>query len=280
MKMLRVSVLLVCALALVNYGAALAEFNPQQVVTDFRNLNVNNTGFDFASEPVYGGNAYRYFIARNGSALPDLSAYTGIALLANGFRSYCIDVQIQHTAQQGTAVLSYNAANGTTSNRSGKVVNLAIAWLHTQYVRGNLAGYDESVWYDGDSMDLFYEALRVLMSGTTQEKYSYLANANNHNPFITQMLNAGAMYGYTADDWLTAYDMRDRYDIIGDYAVFVMTITGTDGRAYQDFLYLAPANYGNGGGVPEPATLLLWTLGGFGLAGTSWTRKRRMHKLA
>ena len=36
----------------------------------------------------------------------------------------------------------------------------------------------------------------------------------------------------------------------------------------------------NPGGVPEPATLLLWTLGGMGLAGTSWVRKRRMKKLA
>ena len=33
------------------------------------------------------------------------------------------------------------------------------------------------------------------------------------------------------------------------------------------------------GGVPEPATLFLWTLGGLSMAGASWRRKRTMKKL-
>jgi len=41
-----------------------------------------------------------------------------------------------------------------------------------------------------------------------------------------------------------------------------------------------PGDPGNPGGVPEPATLLLWTLGSLGVAGSSWARKRRMNKLA
>jgi len=280
MKKLLFGLIFVCALACANNSATLAEFNPQQVVTAFRNLNVTNTGFDFTSNPVWvnsdgdGGNAYRTFVARNGSALPNTSAYGGVALLPNGFRSYCVDVAIQRTTVTGTATLNYNPANGTTSNYTGHVLSVGAAWLHSQYARGILPGYDETVFYEGDSVEQFYAALTALMSGTASQKLSFIANSSNM--FAVEMRNVGSMYGYTAADWAAAYDMRGRYDAIGDYAVFVMSIRGTDGRNYQDFLYLAPADYGNGGGeVPEPATLLLWTLGGMGLAGSSWARKRR-----
>ena len=50
---------------------------------------------------------------------------------------------------------------------------------------------------------------------------------------------------------------------------------------YNDGVFLLFSNEGGGGGgVPEPASLLLWTLGGFGLVGSSWARNRRMKKLA
>ena len=53
---------------------------------------------------------------------------------------------------------------------------------------------------------------------------------------------------------------------------------------YNDGVFLVFSNDGSGPGpqpgVPEPATLLLWTLGSMGFAGSSWTRKRRMMKLA
>ena len=275
---------MLCVIASVNFGIALAEFNPQKVVDDFRNLNVSGTGFDFSSNPVWGtqndgGNAYRYFVARNGSDLPDLSAYAGYARIENGFRAYCIDVHVQPTAQKGTATLNYNAAKGTTYNASGDILTVGAAWLFAQYARGILPGYDETDLYDGDSVDMFYDALTVLMSGTNKEKVDFFSTSDNI--FSVVMRDAGEVYGYTVADWISTYDMRDRYDGIGDFAVFVMSIKGTNGKGYQDFLYLAPADYGSGGGgVPEPATLLLWTLGCMGLSSTSWVRKRRMTKLA
>ena len=36
----------------------------------------------------------------------------------------------------------------------------------------------------------------------------------------------------------------------------------------RNYLYIAPAINDNPGTVPEPATVLLWMLGGMGLAGT------------
>jgi len=43
---------------------------------------------------------------------------------------------------------------------------------------------------------------------------------------------------------------------------------------------LIPAEPSGSGEVPEPATLLLWILGGLGLAGVSRSRQHRMKKLA
>lgn len=51
---------------------------------------------------------------------------------------------------------------------------------------------------------------------------------------------------------------------------------------YNDAVFLVLENRttsGGGGGVPEPATLLLWSLGSLGLAGKSWYRKRAKKNL-
>jgi len=55
------------------------------------------------------------------------------------------------------------------------------------------------------------------------------------------------------------------------------------GMDYADGLFLVVNNAGGDEptptGVPEPATMLLWSLGGLGLAGTSWYRKRTKKNL-
>jgi hypothetical protein len=90
--------------------------------------------------------------------------------------------------------------------------------------------------------------------------------------------------------------MVHHYTEIGDYLVFVMDLMDANGRHINmgDYLYLvrksdspdAPIrpdfpDIGNGNNdVPEPASILLWALGGLGLACTSRARNRRMKKLA
>ena len=57
---------------------------------------------------------------------------------------------------------------------------------------------------------------------------------------------------------------------------------GDAGGNYNDTVFLVitgAAEGGEPGGVPEPATMFLWTLGGLSLAGASWRRKRNMKKL-
>jgi len=67
------------------------------------------------------------------------------------------------------------------------------------------------------------------------------------------------------------------YDPVDDYFATRINPTGLSAtiQAIYDVNYDPPG----GGEVPEPATLLLWTLGGLGLAGAK-ARQRRMKKLA
>ena len=57
--------------------------------------------------------------------------------------------------------------------------------------------------------------------------------------------------------------------------------------SFDDAVFLILTNVQGGGGpgpnpsgVPEPATMLLWTLGGLGMAGASWRRNRMKNHLA
>jgi hypothetical protein len=55
--------------------------------------------------------------------------------------------------------------------------------------------------------------------------------------------------------------------------MIVTNTNGTGAGTYQDFLYIANATY-TSPVVPEPATFLLWTLGGVGIFGMNRYRTR------
>ena len=151
------------------------------------------------------------------------------------------------------------------------------------------------------------------MVGDVSSMYYYV-NLDWETNYYTRLLLAE---NPDKNYWLQEYNFLDRYDEIGDYCVFVMNMRDPHAKSHfiqnphdnssgqidiyhSDFLYLAKGsvfrNSGEGGGdsgdgvntdggdcpggVPEPATLLLWMLGGLGFAGSSWTRKNRMKKLA
>jgi hypothetical protein len=108
----------------------------------------------------------------------------------------------------------------------------------------------------------------------------------NHFAYFDVTALAQQYYSNLGFDYTTAYLVG--YEDRGYY-----NQTDWDGD-YQDLVFLIFMNNpadpppidpppvdpppGGGGDVPEPATMLLWTLGGFGMAGTSWIRKRRMMK--
>ena len=77
--------------------------------------------------------------------------------------------------------------------------------------------------------------------------------------------------------WTAHYNLLQNYDVMGDYLVFIMTVTDPNGgnTHFEDFLYHAtktdnptpprrPDDPPGNGDVPEPATVLLWTLGSLG----------------
>ena len=238
--------------------SAHADMNASEIVSNFNSLN-GNSGFRFDSnvtEPLVT------VTAQVGTNNVDISAYApGRAGETSGrtyFTTFC--VQPNYTAlSPGVGKLDYNPLNGHTANRSGIVLSLGSAYLYKQYATGALSVTQSTA-------EAFIAAMRVLNG------IEILANWTS-NTFLAGLAS-------NRDYWLLEYDTRQRYDEIGDYCVFVMQVTATDlVSPGQDFLYLAHANYTAPPGVPEPAALLLWTLGGMGFAGASW-RKRRMKKHA
>ena len=270
--------LLTVALTVTSSGLLRADFNPQDVVAGFGSRTfsaatgsaIRETSFTFTYTPnidAYAPTVYGspYFFGTR-------------TIGENGFYTFCVDANVQPLGS-GTASLDYSPSTGLTRNDTGHAVNLGVAWLYTQYATGVLADFPYGTQpgnyprQGGGNIEpggaMLFAAIQLLMYGTTTAQQIQ----NSSNQFIQSMLAVNSNAAY----WLQSYDLRIRNDYIGDYAVFVLNVHGG-----QDHLYIARADYGTTPDpepVPEPAMLLLWTLGGMGLAGGSWTRKRRMMKL-
>ena len=198
----------------------------------------------------------------------------------------------------------------TATSSGGNPLTLGAAYLYKLFATG-AEGFDgdfRNPWAgipNGvlDLRDLSYairSAMQVvnLVTQDTSSAYYYVNLDWEKNYYTSLLLAENSDKNY----WLQEYNFLERYDEIGDYCVFVMNMRdpnapshiipnpycydtvnpGTIDIYHSDFLFLAEGtnfrNGGNGGsGVPEPATLLLWTLGSFGLAGGSWVRKHRMN---
>ena len=269
MKTLRFSAIMVCAMTMVSYGVALADLTPQEIKTYFDGLGPNGWGFSSSQSPE------KVFTASNAARVPDLSAYIASTRGGGGtanytFYSFCANGAIGATAS-GNAKLSYDSATGLSKNANGGVLTVGAAYLYSQYATGQLAGFDyaslpQTGTRGASDAPLLASALGTLMTGNVTS----ITNAASSNKYLAAMLQYR-----TADYWATAYNLNQRYDEIGDYAVFIMNITNSSGQSTQDFFYVAKANLGGGGDqVPEPATLLLWSLGSVGVAGVGYCRKR------
>jgi len=245
MKTLKNLVLLTVALTLVNCGVALAELTPSQIVSQFNNLGTNGWAFDTR------GSIPSTFTATNSSLVPDLSAYASGSL-----NSFCVNMNLG-AISRGVATLSYNADTGRTQNASNVALSVGGALLYQQYAAGLLPVVLGSISID-TSIRALNNATSVTAINWSQGFYAYLYSLKPDSSY-----------------WIANYNVNQRYDEIGDHAVFVMNIKGATGTAnYQDFLYVARADYGGNNDVPEPATLLLWTLGSAGAFGFNHYRKR------
>ncbi|MCL2118168.1 MAG: PEP-CTERM sorting domain-containing protein [Planctomycetaceae bacterium] len=234
--------------------SAFADLSASDVVSQFNSMNPGaGGGFRF----TYAGGT---FTTASGTTQVNINAFdssrSGVTSGNNYFQSFCAEPTVGTVASSGTATLSYNAATGRSTNTSGAVLSVASAYLFKQYATGMITSTG------------LQTLLHQLNTNTVTGDWTL-------NATLRSLLDINASRDY----WLTAYNANQSYAFMEGYYTFIMDVrTNSNGNA-QDFYYLAYGGGGGGGQVPEPATLLLWSLGGMGLAGASW-RKRRMKKLA
>ena len=172
--------------------------------------------------------------------------------------------------------------SGYSQTNEGVYLTLGAAYLYKQYATGAFPNAFTDPYDWRDISDAIRAAMRIVVLHPDPAIMYYYWNLEwEDNPYTAALLAENDDKTY----WLQQYDSTWRYDEIGDYCVYVLNFdaaSSTYSIPKGDWLYIAEGtvfrNDGGGGGVPEPATLLLWTLGSMGLAGTSWARKRRMKK--
>jgi len=274
MKKLRILAILTCVMVICNFGAVFAELTPQQIVDQFNSLNGPN-GWSFH----FGLVAESYFAAADPTIRPDLSAYHSYALsttITSGvyqpcFSTFCVEPN-SPSVLSGKAKLSFTDGNSTRVTNGNNAVSVGTAFLYQQFATASFSSslfeYTNQTQRAEDYF-LLRDTLQALMSPqdildwTSNKFYDYLLGING-----------------SAEYWTDIYNPGERYTEIGDYAIFVMNITKSDGTGEcQDFLYIAKADYSmTHPDVPEPTTILLWTMGvgAFGLG----YRHRKSTKIA
>ncbi|MCL2118169.1 MAG: PEP-CTERM sorting domain-containing protein [Planctomycetaceae bacterium] len=266
------------------------------IVSGFNSMN-SNRGFVFKmyNDQYYSvppGAGEMRLLNSDGNVMPDLSAYNsalGTAGTISGkdyFQTFCVSPDIlMNVGEESQGQLSYVASRFTrttpvaANGYVGESLTFGAAFLYKQFASGALnyayTGTDAARTADAIALQnmIWYLQGKPTVGGgsiTDNKYYSYLNSALSGTGF----------------DMYAAYDLTVNYgNFMDDYKVFVMNtsvdtaLTRMPGsQARQDVLYVT-RDGGGGGQVPEPASLLLWTLGGMGLAGASW-RKRRMKKHA
>jgi hypothetical protein len=274
MRTLSISALSVVAFVLMNCGVIRADLRtPEQIVGNFNSLGPN--GWECVVTLTPDRTSERIIIrARNDSSvILDLSAYTAYTSTEDGF--YTIRVSLFSDSGidtgSGTATLNYdgNSTRLAIPLTNNAPLPVGAAYLYMMYATGQ---------FDTGMFDYYDSAQRLLDSSTLTGTFHYLTVGGSAswdwetNKFLKHLLDINGDQTY----WTDAYNPNQRYDEIGDYAVFVVNIVdNANGQYKSDRLYVVGADYSSGNnGVPEPATLLLWTLGGIGVMGTNSYRKR------
>ena len=232
----------------------------------------------------------------------DVSAYTEIEKVYGGenggdwittFRCYRDDPELT----SGDAWLAYDAGKTYCGTQTGPhYLTLGAAYLYAHFVQGTLIQialpgggvYDWNAGVFRNALDLLYAEISDVDTAWDNPYLAYLLSITPDTPTTPQGQSVTAKQ-YWCTDYVLTYD----YDTIdgigfGDYYVFAMNVYPIySGQPVLGMnaamLYAISKNTGDDPpppGVPEPAALLLWTLGGLGLGGTSWLRSRNKKKLA
>ena len=272
MRTLKFAALLAVALFAMNSGMVRADLTPNEIVSYFNSLNaIGGSGMMYSSSPQATGE--RRFTVAGVFDVSDLAtAYRtgtiGTSGGTNSFNSFCIEPNATSVLGSGLARLNYSG-NSTSVDSDGKSVSVGTALLYKLYATGefasNLYDYSNTTQRTQDSAALTQVLRNLMVPGSISQ------SDWNTNKYLQHLLSINANQSF----WTQVYDPGRLYGEIGNYAVFVMNITNTTGTGgFQDFLYIARADYGGSNGVPEPATMLLWTLGSIGTLFGGYYRKR------
>jgi len=216
----------------------------------------------------------------------DLSAYASHAHIGNNvFYSFCAEPPLGDLPlnQALTATLSFSG--GKTYNTSGNsyngpgapwALNKGAAWLYMQYATGEI---DPQTDAETQALKSAITAL-VLESGAENgpEWKGKVDYGGQPNPYLLMALQKFQTKAQLWEDYIVG-----DANVTGNYAVFIMQLSDGGSTDYQDLLYIAPytpdpTNNTPGGEVPEPASVLFWTLGSIGALGTAWRRRTQRAK--
>lgn len=244
-------------------GAVRADFNATNFTNSFNSMN-SGQGFKYNYTTV---GSELELSNTSGYTQADFSAYTGYNTGGSNYmRTFCIEPNVTTIAYNGYAKVNYQ--NGQSKTSSGATINLGTAALYSQFAAGTLQNFN---YTNSATRNSDYVALKTAIH-VTMELSGYSSYNWSGNKFLNQLLTINSDKSY----WTGAYDPNNYYAEVGDYAVFALNVYSANGTGTQDFIYVTNATYGGGGdgGVPEPATILFWSLGTLGFAGASWRKKQ------
>jgi hypothetical protein len=257
-------VLLALALSVLGVRNANADFSVYDVINQF---NQATGGEQFQYN--YDKRNNMVMILENGTlGFVDTSAYvSGMTGGVNYFTTFTITPEIGTSASMSASLHYENDSTQTIPhNDVTRTVTLGAASLYARYATGALDCFDypNAAQLALDAYDL--ELAIQTLTGSKSESWE-------SNKFLAHLLEINDDQDY----WLQSYDPARYYDEVGDYSVFVMNGSKSDHDPGQSFLYLAKQE-SQGSNVPEPASIILWAIGGFGILGGRmyWKRKKRL----
>ena len=191
--------------------------------------------------------------------------FSSFALNWDGLESY-----------QYNGKLDYD--NGATRTSAGTAINLGVVYLYTQYSTGKLYGYD---YANNSNAAELNEAFQFLMGNGNG------VTTWTNNRFLEHLVTETGGPGV----WTTPYNLNTVYPawVDNNYAVYVINLSQIDYERLPelyptipympvgDMLYLVRRDGGDiddPNPVPEPATLIIWSVIGVGLLGTTRRKKR------
>jgi PEP-CTERM motif. len=283
----------VCAILMTLLVPSIA-FSDTTATTIYNTFNAMNSGqgylFNSNTDSSYTYNTTGTGEARlfnRGSDMADTSAYAATTSGANYFQTFCVEpTRILDPNDVNAGKLNY-ANNRTSTVRNGltnesTVLTLGAAYLYKEFAAGTLTGYNYTGANHARDAALLQDAIWYLTGHT-----SYLAVTTNVSTIWTENKFLATLNTIGGYNWSEIYDPGQSYTgLMNDYRVFIMQntteVANSGGMGIlsttiyrQDVLYVAKG--GGGSDVPEPASILLWTLGSLGAAGVAY-RKRRAAK--